>query len=117
MLKLHFCDNSIFAHFNDFQVSEELASDHKFTITTMNLRKGEIFQLKSKINNKQFREHAKKLHRSSNIWLVKYPEKKYPELSQFSTSLIDLISKSLEDSCINKKEFPYSVETQKRKIW
>ena len=53
----------------------------------------------------------KKLHRSSNLWPVKYPKKS--ELNQFSTSLVELIHKTLEDSSINKKEFPYSVETQK----
>ena len=111
MLDLHFCDNSLFAHFNDFQVSEELGSDHKVTITTLNLRKGEVFQLKSKINNRKFREHARKLRRSSNLWPVKYPKEN--ELNQFSTNLIELVHKSLEDSCINKKEFHYSVETQK----
>ena len=56
MLDLLFCDNSLFAHFNGLQVSEDLGSDHEVTITTMNLRKGEIFQLKSKINYKKFRE-------------------------------------------------------------
>ena len=68
MLDLHFCDNSLFAHFNNFQVSEDLGSDHKVTITTLNLRKSEVFQLKSKINYRKFREHARKLHRSSNLW-------------------------------------------------
>ena len=111
MLDLHFCDNSLFAHFNNFQVSEDLGSDHKVTITTLNLRKGEVFQLKSKINYRKFREQARKLHRSSNLWPVKYPKKN--ELNKFSTSLIELIRKSLEDSCIKKKELPYSVETQK----
>ena len=42
---------------------------------------------------------------------MKYTKK--DELNQFSTSLFELIHKSLEHSCINKKEFPYSVETQK----
>ena len=111
MLDLHFCDKTFFAHFNDFQVSEDIGSDHKVTITTLNLRKGEVFQLKSKINYRNFRQHARRLHRSSNLWPVMYPKKN--ELNQFSTSLIEIIHKSLEDSCINKKEFPYSVETQK----
>ena len=116
MLDLHFCDNSLFAPFNYFQLSEDLGSDHKVTFTTLNLRKGEVIQLKSKINYRKFREHARKLHRSSNLRPVKYPKKN--ELNQFSTSLIELIHKYLEDSCINKKEFPYSVETQNLiKMW
>ena len=53
MLDLHFCDISL-QHFNDFQVSEDLSSDHKFTIATMNLRKGKIFQLRAKINSRKF---------------------------------------------------------------
>ena len=81
------------------------------TNTTMNLRIAKIFQLKSKINYRKFREHARKLHRSSNLWPAKYPKKS--ELNQFSCSSIELIHKSLEVSCFNKKEFPYSVETQK----
>ena len=46
-----------------------------------------------------------------NLWPVKYPKKN--EINQFSSSLIELKHKSLEGSCINKKEFPYSVETLK----
>ena len=111
MLDLHFCDNSFFAHFNDFQVSEDLGSGHKVTITTLNLGKGEVFQLKSKSNNRNFREHARKLHRLSILWPVKYPKKN--EFNQFSIRLVELIHKSLEDSCVNKKEFHYIVETQK----
>ena len=38
MLDLLFCDNSHFAHFNDFQVSEDLGSYRNVTITTLNLR-------------------------------------------------------------------------------
>ena len=44
MLDLHFCDNSVLAHFNDFQISEDVSSDHKVTVTKIfNLRKGEFF--------------------------------------------------------------------------
>ena len=68
-LDVHFCDISLFAHFNDFQVSEGLGSDHKVKLTTLNMRKGEVSQLKSKINYRNFREHARKLHRSSNLYL------------------------------------------------
>ena len=75
ILERHFCDNSLFAHFNDFKVSGDLGSDHKVTITTLELKKGEVFQLKTKINYTKFREHARKLHRSSNLWPVKYPKK------------------------------------------
>ena len=48
MFDLHFCDNSLLTHFNVFQLSEDLGSDHKITITTKNLRKGKLFQQKSK---------------------------------------------------------------------
>ena len=75
MLDLHFCDNSIFAHFNDFQVSEDLGSDHKVTITTLNLKKGEVFHLKSEIIYRKFREHARKLHRSSKSLACKVSKK------------------------------------------
>ena len=75
MLDLHFCDNSLPTHFNDFQVSEDLGSDHKLTITTMNLRKGNLFQLKSNINLRKFRENARNSYRSSNLWPAKYPKK------------------------------------------
>ena len=54
MLDLHLCDNSLVAHFNDFKVEEDLGSDHKVTVTTLNLRKGEVFQLISKINYRKF---------------------------------------------------------------
>ena len=111
MLDLHFCDNSLLTHFNDFQVSENLGSDHKITITLMNLLEAKFFQLKSKINYRKFREIARKLYRSSNLWPAKYPKK--DELNQFSSSLVKIIQKSLEDSCINNKEFLYSAETQK----
>ena len=57
MLDLHFCDNPLFTHFNDFQVSEDLGSDHKIKINTINLGKGKFFQLKSKINYRKFREN------------------------------------------------------------
>ena len=43
MLNLHFVGNSLFMHFNDFQVSEDLGIDHKVTFNTMDLRKGKIF--------------------------------------------------------------------------
>ena len=82
MLDLHFCDNPLFVHFNDFQISDDLGSDHKVIITALNLRKDEIFQLKSKINYRNFREHARKLHRSSNLWLVRYSKKN--ELNQLA---------------------------------
>ena len=81
MLDVHFCDISLFAHLNDFQVSEGLGSDHKITLTTLSLRKSEVSQLKSKINYRKFREHARKLHRSSNLWPLKYPKKKINQIS------------------------------------
>ena len=71
-LDLHFCDKSIISSFNDFQVSDDLGSDHKITITAMNPRNDNIFQLKSKLNNKNFRENAPKLYRSSNLWPANY---------------------------------------------
>ena len=58
ILDLHFCYNSIFTHFNDFQVSEDLGSDHKITIAIMNLRKGQNFS--TKINYKNCGEIARK---------------------------------------------------------
>ena len=48
MLDLHLLDNSLFTHFNDFQVSVDLGSDHKIAITTINLLKGKLVQLKIK---------------------------------------------------------------------
>ena len=70
-----------------------------------------MFSSKSKINYRKFRENARNLYRSSNHWPVKYPKK--DELNYFRCSLVEIIHKSLDDSVINKKEFPNSVKTQK----
>ena len=112
MLDLHSCDNSLLTYFSDFQVSEDLDMNKKNTFTTMNLRKVKFFKLKSKINYRKFRENAQSLYRSSNIWPAKYPKK--DELNQFSSSLVEIVQKSLEDSCINKKEFPNKIEFSKK---
>ena len=93
MLDLHFCDNSFLTLFNNFQVSEDLGSDHKNTINTMNLKKS---KLKSQINYRKFSKNARNLYRLSNLWPAKYPKK--DELNQFSNSLVEIIQKSLEDS-------------------
>ena len=111
MLDLHFCDSTVFAHFNNFEVSEDLGSDHRTTITTLNLKTSKMFELKSKIDLRIFKENTKKFYRSSNLWPAQYPGK--DDLNQFSSSLVELIHKSLENSYVIKNKFPYSIETRK----
>ena len=65
MLNLHFCDSTVFKNFNNFEVSEDLGSDHRTTITTLNLKISKIFELKSKIELRIFKENTRKSYRSS----------------------------------------------------
>ena len=111
MLDLRFCDNSPFRQFNEFKISEDLGSDYKITITTFQPNESKIFRLKSKINCRLFRENATKLLQMVKSLACKVS--KNNELNHFSSSLVEFLHKSLEDSCINKKEFPCSVITQK----
>ena len=66
-LDLHFCDSTIFTNFSNFEVSEDLESDHRTTITTFNLKINNLFELKSEIDFSQFRENARKSYRSSDL--------------------------------------------------
>ena len=67
--------------------------------------------MKSEIDFRQFRETARKSYRSSDLWPAQYPGK--DELNRFSSNLVEIIHKSLEDSYVNKNKLPYSIETQK----
>ena len=60
MLDLHFCDSTVFTNFNNFEVSEDLGSDHRTTITTLNLKISRLFELKSKIDLRIFKENTRK---------------------------------------------------------
>ena len=111
MFDLHFCDITVFTNFGNFEVTEDLGSDHRTTITTFNLKINKTFELKSEIDFRQFRENARKSYRSSDLWPAQYPGK--DELNEFSSNLVDIIHKSLEDSFFNKNKLPYSIETQK----
>ena len=111
MLDLHFCDSTVFTSFSNFEVSEDLGSDHRTTITTLNLKINKIFELKSEIDFRQFRENARKSYRSSDLWPAQYSGK--DELNEFSRNLVEIIHKLLEDSYVNKNKLPYSIETQK----
>ena len=111
MLDLHFCDSTVFTGFSNFEVSEDLGSDHRNTITTFNLKINKIFELKSEIDFRQFRENARKSYRPSDLWPAQYPGK--DELNEFSCNLVEIIHKSLEDSYVNKNKLPYGIETQK----
>ena len=64
-LDLHFCDNLTFTQFNDFQATEDLSSNHKIMIITMNLGKGKILKLKSK--NQLQKVQSDSLSRLSSI--------------------------------------------------
>ena len=111
MLDLHFCDNSLLTHFNDFQVSENLGSDHKITITRNESNRSQTFP--AKIKNQLQKVWRKCTKFIQIIKSLAREVSKKDELNQFSSSLVKIIQKSLEDSCIDKKEFLYSVETQK----
>ena len=111
ILDLHFCDSTVFTNFSNFEVSEDLCSDHRTTITTFNLKINKIFELKSEIDFRQFRENARKSNRSSDLWPAQYPGK--DELNEFSSNLVEIIHKSLVDSYFNQNKLPYSIETQK----
>ena len=111
MLDLHFCDSTAFRNFSNFEVSEDLGSDHRTTITTFNLKISKKVELKSEIDFRQFRENARKSYRSSDLWPAQYPGK--DELNKFSSNLVEIIHKSLKDSYVNKNKLPYSIETQK----
>ena len=111
MLDVHFCDSTVFRNFSNFEVSEDLGSDHRTTNTTFNLKVSKKFELKSEINFRHFRENARKSYRSSDLWPAQYPGK--DELNKFSSNLVEIIHKSFEDSYVNKNKLPYSIETQK----
>ena len=111
MLDLHFCDSTVFTNFRNFEVSEDLGSDHRTTITTFNLIKSKKFELKSETDFRRFRENVKKSYRSSNLWPAQYPGK--DKLNEFSSNLVEIIHKLSEDSYVNKNKPPYSIETQK----
>ena len=70
-----------------------------------------MFELKSKIDLRIFKESTRKSYRSSILWPEQYPGKNDP--NQFSSSMVELIHKSLEDSYVIKNQFPYSIETRK----
>ena len=70
-----------------------------------------MFELKPKIDLRIFKENTRKSYRSSILWPAQYPGKY--DLNQFSSSLVELIHKSLEDSYVIKNKFPYSMETRK----
>ena len=111
MLDLHFCDSTVFTNFNNFEVSEDLGKDHRTTITTLNLKISKMFELKSKIDLRIFKENTRKSYRSSILWPAQFPGK--DDLNQFNSSVVELIHKSLEDSYVIKNKFPYSIETRK----
>ena len=111
MLDLHFCDSTVFTNFRNFEASEDLSSDHRTTITTFNRKKSKKFELKSEIDFRRFRKNVRKSYRSSNLWPAQYPGK--DKLNEFSSNLVEIIHKSLEDSYVNKNKPPYSIETQK----
>ena len=82
MLDLQFCDSKVFTNFNNFEVSEDLGSDHRTTITTLNLKKGKMFELKSKIDLRKIKENTRKCYKSSIPWPAQHPWK--DDLNQFS---------------------------------
>ena len=88
-----------------------MGSDHRTTITTFNLKISKKFELKLEIDFRQFRENARKTYRSSDLWPAQYPGK--DELNEFSSNLVEMMHKSLEDSYVNTNKLPYSIETQK----
>ena len=103
MLDLHFCDSTVFTNFSNFEVSEDLGSDQRTTITTFNLKINKIFESKSEIDFRQFRENARKSYRSSDLWTAQYPGK--DELNEFSSNQVEIIHKSLEECYVNKTSF------------
>ena len=111
MLDLQFFDSTVFTNFSNFEVSEDLGSDHRTTITTFNLKINKIFELKLEIDFRQFRENARKSYRSSDLWPAQHPGK--DELNEFSSNQVEIIHKSLENFYVNKNKLPYSIETQK----
>ena len=111
MLDLHFCDRTVSTDFSIFEVSEDLGSDQRTTITTFNLKISKKFELKSEIDFRQFRENARKSYRSSDLWPAQYPGK--DEINEFSSNLVEINNKSLEDSYVNKNKLPYGIEAQK----
>ena len=52
MLDLHFVDQLVFKMFDTFYVSDDFGSDHRSTITTLNIVIQSRFDLKTKINLK-----------------------------------------------------------------
>ena len=110
-LNLHFCGSTVFTNFNNFEVSEELGSNHRTKITTLKLKIKKMFDLKPKTDFRIFKENTRKSYRTSILWPAQYPGK--DDLNQFSSSLAELIHKSLEDSYFIKSKFPYSIGTRK----
>ena len=70
-----------------------------------------MFELKSKIDLRIFKENTRKSYRSSILWPAQYPGK--DDLNQFSSNLVVLIHKSLKDSYVIKNKLPYNFETRK----
>ena len=70
-----------------------------------------MFELNSKIDLRIFKENTRKSYRSSIPWPAQYPGK--DDLNHFSSGLVELIHKSLEDSYVIKSKFTYSIETRK----
>ena len=70
-----------------------------------------MFELKSKIDLRIFKENTRKSYRSLILWPAQYPGK--DDLNQFSSSLVELIHKSFEDSYVIKSKFPHSIEKRK----
>ena len=87
MINLHFCDSTVFTNFNNFEVSEDLGSDHRTAITTLKLKISKMFELQSKIDLRIFKENTRKSYRSATLWPAQYPGK--DDLNQFSSSLVD----------------------------
>ena len=99
MLDLHFADQSVCNFFDTFYNSDDFGSDHRSTITTLNIVPQSKFDLKAKINFKKF---VKQEHENSVLYPPVYP--KAEELNQLKEKLVQKLY-------VLRKKFPFGHET------
>ena len=89
MLDLHFCDQSVLKLFDTFYVSDDFGSDHKSTITTLNVVPQSKFDLKAKINFLKFNKIVRQEYENSVLHTPVYP--KAEELNQLNKEFVQII--------------------------
>ena len=111
MLDLLFADQLVFKFFDTFYISDDFGSDHRSTITTLNIVAQSRFDLKAKIFFKKFKHIVRQQYGYSVLYPTVYP--KAEQLIHLNEVLVQIIQSSLQKSYILQKIYPFRYETTK----